>query len=194
MSNLLIHGFYTNYTNGKGVDYVRISQRGEAADRIVAHHRIKDVKPPENPNLDSMSHRAMIERWKVIGPAYEAWKAGTEIPDDGTPLGAWSHITPAMAEHLKRMHILTVEHVRDMSDEEAARLPFPDSRKLPKLAGDFLGGKEKADMARENEELRERMEALEELLSAKMAGEEPKKRGPGRPPKQKEPVDAVQEG
>lgn len=190
-SNLLIHGFYTNYTNGKAVDYVRISQRGEAADRIVAHHRVKDLTPSAKTNPESMSGRAMLARWEVIGPAYEAWKAGTEIPDDGTPLGAWSHITPAMAEHLKRMHILTVEHVRDMSDEEAARLPFPDSRKLPKLAADFLSGKDKADMARENEELKERMAALEEFLEAKMA-EEPKKRGPGRPPKQKEEADAVQ--
>ena len=191
MSNLLIHGVYTNYTNGKGVDYVKISQRGEAADRIVAHHRIKDVTPPENPNMDSLSHRVMVERWKLIGPAYDAWKAGTAIPDDGTPLGAWSHITPAMADHLKRMHILTVEHVRDMSDEEAARLPFPDSRKLPKLADEFLSGKDKSDMLAENEALRERLEAVEELLAQRMEAE-PKKRGPGRP--KKEEVDAEMQG
>lgn len=179
MSNLLIHGFYTDYETGKPVDYVKLSQRGEAAERIVAHRRVKELIPPENASMDSLSHKVMVDRWQVIGPAYEAWKAGTEIPDDGTPLGAWSHITPGMADHLKRMRITTVEHVRDMNPEEAARLPFPDSRKLPGLAADFLSGKDKADTIAENEALKERIVAMEEMLS-----EMQPKRGPGRPKKE----------
>lgn len=180
MENFFIREFYTRYENGKAVDYVVLSPRGEAADRVATPMRVAKLIPPENIQENSLSHKVMVARWKTIGPAYEAWKAGNAIPDNGTPLGAWSHVSPAMADHLKRMGILTVEHVRDMSDEHAAKLPFPDARKLPKLAGEFLTGKEKADAMRENEELRERIAAMEEMLAAQT------KRGPGRPKKETE--------
>lgn len=180
--NFFIREFYTRYEGDKGVDYVVLSPRGEAADRVATPLRVAKIIPPKDASPDNPSHFAMMKRWEVIGPAYDAWKKGQEIPEDGTPLGAWSHITPELAAHLKRMGILTVEHVRDMGEDTAAKLPFPDARKMPKLAADFLKSKDKSDAIAENEALKERIAAMEEM----MAEMDKPKRGPGRPRKETE--------
>lgn len=177
--SFFIREFYTNFDSGRAVDYVVLSPRGEGAERVSTPLRIKDILPPEKPNMDNLSHRVMVERWKEIGPAYEAWKEGNSIPEDGTPLGAWPGVSQAQAEHLKRMGATTVEHVRDLSPEECAKLPWPDARKLPALAGEFLKSQDAAASQRENEALKERIAAMEEMLAEK-------KRGPGRPKKEPE--------
>ena len=182
MANFVITGFKTSYNGQKAVDMVEIAPSGEAFDRTKTWHRIPSLKPPENPNLDSMSHLAMIERWKVIGPAYEAWRSGNAIPEDGTPLAAWSAVTPEQADVFKRMGIRTIEDVADMGEGATAKLPFPNARKFPQLAKDFLSGKSKADAAIEMDAMREKMAAMEEMLAGYMNTEE--KRGPGRPRKE----------
>lgn len=183
MAEFFIREFYTNYDSGKPVDYVVISPRGEGAERVATPLRIKDITPPERPNMESLGHRVMVARWADIGPAYEAWKAGNSIPDHGTPLGAWAGISTAQAEHLKRLGATTVENVAALSQEDCAKLPWPDARKLPNLAAAFLEGQKEASAQRENEALKERIAAMEELLV------EMPKRGPGRP--RKEEADAA---
>ena len=178
MAEFFIREFYSRYDNNKATDYVVISPRGEAAERVATPLRIKDITPPEYPDMDNLSHRALVAQWAVIGPAYEAWKQGNAIPEGGTPLAAWSAISPSQADHLKRLGATTVEHVRDLSPEVTGKLPWPDARKLPALAGEFLSGKDKATAMAENEALRERIAAMEEMLA-----EVTQKRGPGRPKK-----------
>lgn len=182
MSQFVIIGFKSEFTNGKQVDWVEIAPSGEAFERTHTWLRVKDITPPEHPDLTAPSHIAMVERWKQIGPAYEAWRNGQELPDDGTPLAAWSGVSPEQAAVLIRMGLKTVESVRDMSESAIVKLPFPNARKLPALAGEFLSGRDKASQAQELDAMREKMAAMEEMLAEYMAKDEAPKRG--RPRKQ----------
>lgn len=185
MSQFVVLGFKAEFINGKQVDWVEIAPSGEAFERTHTWLRVKDIIPPEHPDLTAPSHIAMVERWKQIGPAYEAWRNGQELPEDGTPLAAWSGVSPEQAAVLVRMGLKTVEAVRDMSESAIVKLPFPNARKLPALAGEFLSGRDKVSQARELDAMREKMAAMEEMLAGYIAAETTaEKRGPGRPRKQ----------
>lgn len=185
MSDFVVIGFKTEYIGERAIDWVEIAPSGEAFDRTRTWHRIKDVTPPQNVDdtrKDSMSYKIAVARWEKIRPKYDAYKQGQDIPDDGTPLAAWAGVSPEQAAHLKAMGIKTVEAVRDMGEGATARLPFPNARKLPQLAADFLSSKGEAEKDRLIADMQERMAIMEEMLAAG----QPEKRGPGRPRKQEE--------
>ncbi len=184
MASIAVCGFKTVYKGDKEQDWVLVAPVGEAFERTKTWHRVDKIRPPEDwdeNRKSSLTYIDMAEKWKVIGPAYDAWKQGQAIPVDGTPLAAWSGVTAEKAEVLKQMGIYTVEQERDMSETAYAKLPFPNARDLPKLAGEFLSGKDKASLAEENARMKERMEAMETMLEEMSKGTP--KRGPGRPKK-----------
>lgn len=162
-------------------DMVLVAPRGDAFTKQQTWHRISSIRPPENPSTtlaESESYKVLKARWSVIEPAYMAWKKGNDLPEDGTPLEAWGGVTRDQVDHFKKMGIRTVEHVRDMDDATIQSVPFPNARKLPQLAGEYLKGSDAAAKDRENQELKERIAAMEEMLAE---ATQPKKRG--RPPK-----------
>lgn len=185
MSQFVILGFKTEYTGDRAIDWVEIAPSGEAFDRTHTWHRIKDITPPQNVDdtrRDSMSFKIAEARWERIRPAYEAYKRGQDLPDDGTPLAAWAGVSPEQVAHLKAMGIKTVEGVRDMGEGAVSRLPFPNAKKLPKLAADFLSSRGEAEKDRMIADMQERMAIMEEMIAAG----QPEKRGPGRPRKEPE--------
>lgn len=185
MADFVVCGFKAEYNADKVTEWVELAPSGEAYDKTRTWHRIKDLRPRENVDgqrAESMSHKVMAARWDVIAPKYEAWKRNEDIPDDGTPLAAWSGVSPEQAAHLRSMGIRTVEGVRDMGEGAFTRLPFPNARQLPKLAAAFLESITEAEKDRELTEMRERMAAMEEMLAEAGAT----KRGPGRPKKEVE--------
>lgn len=186
MSGMAIINFKTDYSNGKQVDWVLVAPRDSSLDKVQTWHRVKDLKPKEDVSADlaeSEHYRALLDRWELVSPAYEAWKAGEAMPETGMPLAAWAGVSSEQADFLKKLHILTVEHVAEMSREDTAKLPWPNSNKLPKLAADFLASKEKSDASAEMEAMREKMAAMEEMLAEYITADELPKRKPGRPKK-----------
>ena len=184
--------FKTEYPVGRDpVDWVELAPKGAAFERVRSWHRVERLRPPDNlteKDKESLYWQVILARWSVIGPAYEAWKAGHTLPETGTPLAAWSAISPEQAEVLRKMRVLTVEDVRDLDDRTLTELRFPNARRLPELAAQFLASKDVTDRDAEAAELRERLAAMEELLEAQAAAmkadafqEQPKRRG--RPPK-----------
>ena len=187
MSDFVVLGFKTEYRADRATDWVEIAPSGEAFERTRTWHRIKDIQPPESVDFDrqeGISYKVQTARWNVIGPKYQAWKAGQDIPADGTPLAAWAGVSPEQAEHLKRMGIATVEAVSTMNEGAIARLPFPNAAKLPKLAAEWLSSKGEAAKDAMIADMAERMALMEEMLAAQ--ADQPEKRGPGRPRKQEE--------
>lgn len=174
--------FKTEYPNGRETEWVEIAPIGESFDRCRTWHRIKDVRPPANLDRDSPSAQAMLARWSVIEPAYNAWKAGMDVPEGGTPLAAWSGVTPEQTEVLVRMGIKTVEDVAAMTEGAVKRLPWPNARKTPELAKAFLDSRVGSAQAEELALMRERVAAMEEMLAEQVEA----KRGPGRPRKEVE--------
>ncbi|MGB1215039.1 MAG: hypothetical protein ACPG4X_16855 [Pikeienuella sp.] len=149
------------------IDMVLLAPEGAGNDRTRTWHRVSRIMPPEDAPEEvrnGLSYQDMAAKWSVIGPKYEAWKKGHEIPEDGTPLGAWSGITQEQGEHLRKMGILTVEAIANMGDRTVAQLSWPDARKLPGLAKAFLSGEDTAAKDAEMAEMREKMAAMEALL------------------------------
>lgn len=127
--------------------------------------------------------------WEVVRPSYEAWKAGQEAPVDGTPLAAWSGVTPQQAEILKFNHVRSVEDIASLTDAQMERIPLPGLRVLRDQARAWEKAADQrsvaADLARKDEELailREQMAELQAAL-ARDPDQEPVKRRPGRPRK-----------
>lgn len=183
---LSIIEFKTQYrANKEPVDWVLAAPKGEGHQRTQTWHRVSKIIPPENVDereKEAESYQDMAAKWSVIGPAYRAWKDGNEIPEHGTPLAAWSGVTPEIAGILKSMGIKTVEDVVSMGDGALAQIKFPNARQLPKLAAEYLSGTDAAARDAENAELKERLAAMEEMLKESMET----KRKPGRPKKEVE--------
>jgi hypothetical protein len=179
--SFIVLDFRTDYRpNKEPRDMVLIAPAGEAFERTQVWHPVESLRPTGK--LKGDMGRIQAARWSIVEPAYNAWKKGEEVPENGTPLAAWPGVNQDQAKYLRTKGILSVEQVRDMSDSTIETLPFPGRRDLPKLAKMFLEGQKDADLAAKNTELLERVAAMEEMLLEKQA-DEPKKRGPGRPRK-----------
>jgi hypothetical protein len=125
--------------------------------------------------------RLMAVRWNQIAPAYAAWKAGHEMPVNGTPLSAWAGVTAEKAEVLRRYAIRTVEEVARLAEGQLEKVQLPGMRDLKKAAALFLEGRGAAEAAereteRDNEiavlkaqlaETNERFAAAMDLLEQK---------------------------
>lgn len=157
--------------------------------------RIKELIPPQTDmrNDDQGTKKAyMVHRWSQIEPAYKAWKDGVEIPLDGTPLAAWSGLTPAHADVFRQRGIKTVEAIAEMTDTQIGKIALPNARQLRDLAQLFLDNRDKSALTAAAAEKDAKIAAMEEMLEemsariASMDGKPIEKRGPGRPRKEAE--------
>lgn len=130
------------------------------------------------PNLKK--NRRAAPEWVIVGPAYEAWKRGSDAPITGTPLFAWSGVTPELAGELKKLNILSIEDLAALPDHSIAKLPIADLRKWRQRAkayieaansseiGDKLAKRDARIEAQDSTiaEMREAMKAMETQLAA----------------------------
>lgn len=173
--------FKTEYKGGKAVDMVLLAPKGEGFERTKTWHRIASLRPKDGGDPNDLSYRVQKGRWdEVIGPAYEAWKSNQEVPENGVPLAAWPALDGPQVEILRKMGLRTIEDVAALGDADVKALPWPDANKLPQMAAKWIEGQSLADKERENDELRQRLAALEASMAEKT------KRGPGRPRKEPE--------
>ena len=133
--------------------------------------------------------------WAVIGPRYEAWKKGHEVPVDGTPLTAWPGCRPEEAERFHLMRIYTVQDVAKMTeadmdrygmgarDKRSQALAFLEAGDRAKVAGE--SEQLKKDLADTKAELAEALAAIRELSARVPQGDNVDMAPPrrGRPPK-----------
>lgn len=124
----------------------------------------KNVRIPEGAEPgEKIKH--MEAMWSVIGPAYDAWKAGNGIPDNGTPIGIWPAIDPDTADTLRMAGYRTIEAIAELKDYEAIKLPVGNGRELPKLAQLYLEGQDTAAAAAREQGKDARIAALEARLA-----------------------------
>jgi hypothetical protein len=180
--------FHTIYKQGKdgemkAVDMVDYTQPGQAnfAVQSAPVSRLSKVLPlagnEENPSVVIAN-----ARWDQIEPAYRAWKEGNEIPEEGTPLGAWSGLTQDQAEGLKRSGLRTVEELANASEGILVKMAVPNVLKLKAMASTYLDSKdltsfsnELADKDAELKAMREEMEELKAMI--KKPAPKPAKKG-----------------
>ena len=104
--------------------------------------------------------------WRAIKPAYEAWKKGEEIVEDGTPLAAVPFINKKAVDAYRQMNIRTVEHLSKVEDGDLQRMPL-DARKHRDMARKYLEvqGSETTKLARKAQEQDDTISTLQAKLA-----------------------------
>lgn len=166
---------------GKPVDWVCYAG-AHALNTTSTWARVNDLIPPETvrPNAGiKLVHMKAI--WDKIGPKYEAWKQGEEIPADGTPIAAWPALSKEQVKALRSASVNTIEDLARASDAALGEIKLPQTRDLRRQAQAFLELRDNQDKASELAELRAE---IERLKAGGETEEAPKPRR-GRPPKAK---------
>ena len=97
----------------KDVDYVIITAPYSEGKENV-HQKVSDwMVSMEQEVSTGRMHAEWADRYKMM---YRKWKAGQEIPLDGTPIKGWGVIAPALQETILRCGIHTVEELANMND------------------------------------------------------------------------------
>lgn len=207
IARLSIERFFTKYqpdpadkSKMLAIDYVTYGPFG-MLDKSKITERVARLSCLET---DEVSDNPVVMqsqwRWSQIKPRYEAWKAGRDIPINGTPLAAWNLLTPEDAEMFKLHKVYTVEDVAALTAVHYNKFPIPNLNALVEQARIFLASADRnraagelADLRSQNEALKAEMDEIRAALRRGPAAqpveaeEGPKRRG--RPPKQQEEPD-----
>jgi hypothetical protein len=192
---ITVHRFYTVYEDDPKkpgtmrerdmVEYGPIGQgaRTRCCERIDVLSKINRVA-----GANPASQAAQV-LWAFIKPRYEAWKGNQELPETGTPLAAWNHLTPTQAEFLRVNGIRSVEDVAVLTDTHIHQFKIHNLRSIIEAAKKFVSSvdvnKFAGELKAKDDELaaaNARIDQLAEMV-AKFMEDEPTKRKPGRPPK-----------
>lgn len=119
-------------------DYVEREGRVEPRDKVVLG-KIGDAQYRQEMWISRLSGERSDDPmiWKAIKPAYEAWKRGEEIVEEGTPLAAWGAIPPRAMQAYRGQGIRTVEILARLEDTALERMPL-DARKHRDMARKFV--------------------------------------------------------
>jgi hypothetical protein len=188
---IVIYKFYTVFDEHpvtkepRARDMVEYGPIGQAG-RTQVTERIDILSTPQKVAGQNPSVQAAQVLWAFIKPRYDAWKANQDLPETGTPLAAWNHLTSQQAEILRVNGIRSVEDVTQLTDAHFSRFPIPNLRSIVEAAKKFLDHKGinrfDAEMKSKDETiaaLTARVDQMAEMLAAQ---NDPPKRGPGRPP------------
>ena len=123
---------------------------------------------------------AMPTEWvDAFHRKYEAFKAGQEAPLIGTSIKQWPMLSPAQAQNLISINVLTIEDAANMNEECMGRFGM-GGRELRDKARDWIAKTEGTkSVAAENEQLKAQLAELTARLSA-LEEDKPRR---GRPPK-----------
>lgn len=191
---LKILGFKTEMKGATRVDWVHVASNDVMKDNgemaVTTWLRVDRLKPKEG--MEEGEKKTLMEiRWSQVEPHYEAWLKGNEIPETGTPLGAWHGVNAEQAESLRAIGIATVEALASATENQLARPPLPNMRRLRDQAVTFLEGADAAEKDKRIADLEAKLEAALELMEqgkAEPAAEKPRR---GRPPKVKPESEAA---
>jgi hypothetical protein len=116
----------------KDVDFVLVTPHG-SKDQIEA-----EVQDWFTRNRQQVQEGRLPHDWQLAYErAYDNWKAGKELPLDGTPILNWPVVSPSQIRLLQDIHILTVETLA-VANEEAIRRLGMGGRALVDKAKDWL--------------------------------------------------------
>lgn len=172
----VIHKFWTVYKSDPAnplakiaIDMVEIGPVGQG-DRTRTPWKVSDLKRVQP--LEGSTNPAVLmanERWAVVEPRYNAWKAGQETPLEGIPLGAWPALSPEQADLFRSSGIKTVEDVSQLTDAHIVRFPIPNMRDLVRQAKLYI---ESADQAKFAANLNAKDQKIADLEAARTESDE----------------------
>lgn len=132
--------------------------------------RVDMMRPPEFIANDDEGKKMdfMRFRWAMIERAYDAWKDGIEIPEEGTSLAAWPALNAAQVNAFRNVGLRTVEAVATMPDTLIAKVALPSVREIKRQAAIYIEAKATSGTASRLSDLEASNAALQEQLAAAM--------------------------
>lgn len=95
---------------------------------------------------------------------YEAWKAGMELPLEGTPIRGWPMLSLLQQEDCFKLHIRTVEDLANANQETIARLGM-GALAMKQRAADWIVAKKDMGPVLERQEAQQKtLDALQKTL------------------------------
>lgn len=163
--------------NTRAVDWVNIGPVGLIMNNTT-WFRIKDIMPPEDPlerDATGTQMAVLMARWSVVGPAYDAWKKGYELPEIGTAISMWPGVQKEIIDVFIKAGIKSIEGVAELGEASFAKVNVPDIRAYVKRAKEFLANKAGTDtthrmddLQKQNDDLAAKLEAAMEMLEAQV--------------------------
>lgn len=144
LPNIVPVEFWTDFAMENGeiaaMDYVKWAKRGDYHSTAVVE-KVKRLRKPLN-MTDDMGNPMPNPLWQVIEPAYLAWKAGQEMPENGTPLESWPMVNKPQIKVLRQAMYRSVEDLASVQDSDLTRIKLPNARELRDRAKQFLQAKQ----------------------------------------------------
>lgn len=153
-----------------GEDWVEYCKPGASA-KATTKSQVAKLKQFRFVGQSSKDHTAQMAqaRWLAIEPHYTAWRNGQELPEDGTPLAAWSHMNEHQITALAGAGIRTMEQLADALDSQLDMVALPNRHLLRKTAKDWLENRNVEVARQENEKAQAKIRVLEEAVSERNA-------------------------
>jgi hypothetical protein len=162
------------------VRFERVAVEDVAASKVAGHYMARDVDqvwitPPYSKDLfkknadewfeqlksDVQNGRVPPEWVEKCRKLFEAWKAGQELPPDGTPIRGWGLISPAQQDVLLRMNIFTLEDLACINDEGLRRIGMGAVDMKNKAVAALTAARDVGPVVLENADLRKRLDLSE---------------------------------
>lgn len=97
--------------------------------------------------------------------SYRRWKAGQEMPVNGTPIKSWPVITPSQVETLLRVGLRTVEDLADLNDEGLRKIGMGAVELKNKAHAWMLAAGDKGKLTQDMAALQRTNEQLQNIVT-----------------------------
>lgn len=137
----------------KDVDYALITP---LYTKDVIIHKVSDWMPKLAADVEN---ERIPKQWAdAYRKGYEAWKAGEEMPLNGTPIKSWGVLSPAQQETLIRMSVLTVEDLAAINDDGIRRIGMGGVDLKNKAIAFIKSGNDTGKLVMENASLKAQLD------------------------------------
>lgn len=118
-----------------------------------------------NLEQDKRNNRIPASWVDMYQEQYRRWKAGEEMPVNGTPIRGWGVTSPTQQEMLIRLNILTVEDLAGVNDEGLRRIGMGAMELKNKAVAWLRTLNDRGPLTQENAALKRENEVLQTQLA-----------------------------
>lgn len=184
-------GLWVEFFPGKRLNEFRSTETGKPEYDLIDF--IKKCNPGDPTNV--IERPAREEDKDEFPGQWAAYQRRTSYrPETGTPVEDWPRLDVATVAKLKALEFHTVEQIAECSDQQCQRIGMGCYELRTKAAAYIAAAKDSSLAQKQAEQLAEKNQQIADLqdqvlrlgarVEALIAGQEPAKRGPGRPPKE----------
>lgn len=115
-------------------------------------------------DIEVTQGRMPSEHAEKYRESYRRWKAGQELPIEGTPIKSWPVITPAQVKMVLEVGVRTVEELSELSDEGLKRIGMGAIELKNKAKAWMAASQDKGKLAQEMAALQQENSVLKGSL------------------------------